>query len=141
MSAWPAGSGPDPLDGAEATTLAYELQVLADPTRVRILSIAAAALPGAVTVTDLLEPLGLSQSTVSHHLRVLRDAGFLALERSGTWSHYRLKPARLTQLAERLGAPSESNAVPTRADAVRSQSDAVPAQADTPSESGEPARG
>ena len=109
MSGWPVGSGPDPIDNAEATSLAYELQVLADPTRLRILSLAAAAAPSAVTVTDLLERLALSQSTVSHHLRVLRDAGFLAMERSGTWSLYRLVPARLAEIAGRLAAPDEGD--------------------------------
>lgn len=103
--AWPVGSGPDPIDAAEATTLAYELQVLADPTRLRILSLASAAAPEAVTVKSLVEVLGLSQSTVSHHLRVLLDAGLLSMERSGTWSLYRPVAARLKELAARISTP------------------------------------
>lgn len=90
------------MNAAEATALAYEFRVLADPTRVRIVAAATEAAPDPVTVSALVDELGLAQSTVSHHVRVLLDAGFLQLERVGTWSYYRAVPERMRAIAKQL---------------------------------------
>ena len=85
----------EPLGAAEAEDLARSLKAIADPARLRIISIVAASASGEVCVCDFTEPLGLSQPTVSHHLRVLVDAGFLGREKRGTWAYYRLVPGAL----------------------------------------------
>lgn len=74
------------------------LAALADPMRLRIVSMLAAAPDGAACGCDLEAPLGLSQPTVSHHLRVLREAGLVANERRGRWVHYRVVPERLEEI-------------------------------------------
>ena len=102
MTAWPGREGGTRLDAAAAAQLAYEFQVLADPTRLRILSFAAERLPEATTVTSLVAELRLSQSTVSHHVKVLLDAGYLTVQRAGTWSLYRPVAETLTSLAQRI---------------------------------------
>jgi len=84
----------DGLDAEQADDLASLLKVLADPARLRILSIISAS-GGEACVCDLTEPLGLSQPTVSHHMKVLREAGFTMSERRGRWVHHRLVPERL----------------------------------------------
>ncbi|KAB1655690.1 winged helix-turn-helix transcriptional regulator [Pseudoclavibacter chungangensis] len=86
--------------------LAHDLQVIADPARLRILSLIASHSPRPSSVTELVDRLGLSQSTVSHHLRTLVDAGLLVREQSGTWGLYRARGARLRELA-RLIAPGD----------------------------------
>ena len=78
--------------------LAAELQVLAHPARLRLLSLIHAQPGHEACVCHLVEPLGLSQSTVSHHLKVLHDAGLLERERRGTWGFYRVVPDDLTPL-------------------------------------------
>jgi ArsR family transcriptional regulator len=80
---------------------------MADPGRLRLLSFLAAQ-PGAeACVCHLVEPLGLSQPTVSHHLRVLTEAGLLARERRGTWIFYRLVPERVEALRTALALPAD----------------------------------
>jgi ArsR family transcriptional regulator len=92
--------------GAEAAvTLARALKALADPARLRLLSMVSAHADGEACVCDLTEPLGLSQPTVSHHLKVLVDAGFLARSKRGTWAYYRLVPGALDQVAALLANP------------------------------------
>lgn len=88
------------LDGEDARRLARVLRVLADPARLRILSIVAAR--GDACVCHLTEPLGLSQPTVSHHLKVLHEAGLLEREPRGRWVHYRLAPDALRAVREAL---------------------------------------
>jgi ArsR family transcriptional regulator len=91
----------------DATELATAFKAIADPGRLRLLSFIAAQ-PGAeACVCHLVEPLGLAQPTVSHHLRVLTDAGLLARERRGTWMFYRLVPERVEALREALALPTE----------------------------------
>lgn len=92
-----------PLDEGRATALALRFKALADPGRLRLLSLIGAHESGEACVCDLTEPLGLSQPTVSHHLKVLREAGLVTSERRGTWVHYRLVPEVLAQLAAELG--------------------------------------
>ena len=87
-------------DDAEAT--ARTLKALADPTRLRLLSIIAAHEGGEACVCDLQEPLGLAQPTVSHHLKVLVEAGFLTRSKRGTWAYYCLVPDSLDSVARLL---------------------------------------
>lgn len=94
----------EPLEAAGARTLAAAFKVLGDPGRLRLLSLIAAHDGGEACVCDLIEPLGLSQPTVSHHLKVLFDAGLLERERRGPWVFYRLAPGRLDSLREALSA-------------------------------------
>lgn len=82
-----------PLSAAAADDLASTLKAIADPARLRILSLLGAR--GEVCVCDLTNPLGLSQPTVSHHMRVLHDAGIVERERRGKWVHYRAAPGAL----------------------------------------------
>jgi ArsR family transcriptional regulator len=80
------------LEADEADSLAAALKVLADPARLRILSLIQAQPTGEACVCHLTEPLGLAQPTVSHHLRVLREAGFVTREQRGSWAYYRVVP-------------------------------------------------
>jgi ArsR family transcriptional regulator len=82
-----------------AESLAVSLKALADPARLRILSMVAAHEDGETCVCDLTEPLGLSQPTVSHHLKVLVDAGYLDRSKRGTWAYFRLVPGALDSVA------------------------------------------
>jgi len=90
------------LDEAGATELADVLKVLADPARLRILSLVASSAVGEACACDLVEPLGRSQPTVSHHLSMLVDAGFLTREKRGKWAWYRVVPERLELLRAAL---------------------------------------
>ena len=78
-----------------AVSVARTMKALADPARLRILSMVAAHDDGEACVCDLTEPLGLSQPTVSHHLKILVDAGFLSRSKRGTWAYYRIVPGSL----------------------------------------------
>lgn len=93
-----------PLSAAEADQLAALLKALAEPTRLRLLSLVAAHEGQEACVCDLTEPVGLSQPTVSHHLKVLVDAGLLARDKRGVWAYYRLVPGRLAAVARALTA-------------------------------------
>jgi ArsR family transcriptional regulator len=84
-------------EGAEA--LSRTLKALADPARLRLVSMVAAHDDAEACVCDLTEPLGLSQPTVSHHLKVLVDAGILSRDKRGTWAYYRLVPGALDAVA------------------------------------------
>ena len=95
-----------PLDQAEAERLAAALRVVADPTRLRLLSLLASHPGGEACVCDLVAPLDLSQPTISHHLKVLHEAGLLARTRRGAWVYYRLLPERLQLLRDALGVPA-----------------------------------
>jgi ArsR family transcriptional regulator len=90
------------LPAREADDLARSLKVLADPARLRIISMVAAHADGEACVCDLTEPLGLSQPTVSHHLKVLVDNGFLTRSKRGTWAYFRLVPGALDSVAALL---------------------------------------
>jgi ArsR family transcriptional regulator len=95
-----------PLTQAEAEHLAAAFRVIADPTRLRLLSLLAAKPGGEACVCDLVEPLALSQPTISHHLKVLFESGLLGREKRGLWVYYRLIPERLQGLRDALGAPT-----------------------------------
>jgi ArsR family transcriptional regulator, arsenate/arsenite/antimonite-responsive transcriptional repressor len=91
-----------PLDAAEARRLAGSMKAIADPARLRLLSLIQAQ-PGAeACVCHLTEPLGLSQPTVSHHLKVLLQAGLVEREQRGSWAYYRVVPEPLAALREIL---------------------------------------
>jgi ArsR family transcriptional regulator len=90
------------LDQDDAERLARTLKALADPARLRLLSIVAAHEKAEACVCDLTEPVGLSQPTVSHHLKVLVDAGFLSRSKRGTWAYYRIVPGSLDAIAATL---------------------------------------
>ena len=92
-----------PLDQREADRLAKALKTIADPARLRLLSLIQSQPDGEACVCHLTEPLGLSQPTVSHHLKVLRTAGLVERERRGSWAYYRVVPEALGTLREILG--------------------------------------
>ncbi len=87
-----------PLSAPEAAELATAFSALADPVRLQVLSILAASDAGEVCVCDFVEPLGKSQPTVSHHLKVLSDAGLVHGERRSKWVYYSLDRLRLAAL-------------------------------------------
>src|ERR687888_1030768 len=94
-----------PLGQGEAVTLASALKVLADPTRLRLVSLIAAQPAGEACVCDVTEPMGLTQPTVSHHLKVLHEAGILEREQRGRWAYYRLNPEPLGVLSKAISLP------------------------------------
>ena len=95
----------EPLSAAAATDLARTLKAIADPARLRLLSMIAAHQGGEACVCDLTAPIGLSQPTVSHHLRILTESGLLEREKRGVWAYYRLVPAAIQQVADLLTPP------------------------------------
>jgi ArsR family transcriptional regulator, arsenate/arsenite/antimonite-responsive transcriptional repressor len=99
----------DGLGEVDATELAGMFKALADPARLRLLSLIANA-PGAeACVCDLVEPLGRSQPTVSHHLALLVEAGLLTRHKRGRWAWYQLVPERLELLRSILEPESRAN--------------------------------
>lgn len=90
------------LSEGGAEELAGLLKVLADPARLRLLSLVATAEAGEACACDLVEPLGRSQPTVSHHLSLLVDAGLLTREKRGRWAWYRVVPERLATIQDAL---------------------------------------
>jgi ArsR family transcriptional regulator, arsenate/arsenite/antimonite-responsive transcriptional repressor len=87
------------ISAENAESLARTLKALADPARLRLLSMVAAHEDAEACVCDLTEPLGLSQGTVSHHLKVLVDAGFLTRSKRGTWAYYAIVDGSLDAVA------------------------------------------
>jgi ArsR family transcriptional regulator, arsenate/arsenite/antimonite-responsive transcriptional repressor len=87
-----------PLDGAEAVELARGFSALSDPVRLRVLSLLADAAAGEVCVCDFVGPLGKSQPTISHHLKILSEAGLVRGDRRGKWVWYSLDRGRLAEL-------------------------------------------
>lgn len=92
-----------PLSEAQSAELARDFALLADPTRLRLLSLLATAPAGEICVCELVEPLGRSQPTVSHHLKLLADAGLIVGEKRGRWVWYRIVLDRVAQLRNALG--------------------------------------
>ncbi|MFP5368222.1 MAG: ArsR/SmtB family transcription factor, partial [Actinomycetes bacterium] len=88
----------------EAQQKALVFKALADPNRLRLLSIVKAAEGGEACVCDLTEPLDLGQPTVSHHLKILVEAGLLHREKRGTWAYYSVVPGALERTAELVGS-------------------------------------
>jgi ArsR family transcriptional regulator len=90
----------------EAAMLAVGFKALSDPARLRLISLVAAHAGQEACVCDLTEPVGLSQPTVSHHLKLLVDAGILTREQRGKWAYYKLVPSTLNTLAGLIASPS-----------------------------------
>src|SRR4029453_15258737 len=90
----------------DAEELAGAFKAIADPARLRLLSFIAAQPSAEACVCHLIPPTGLTQPTVSHHLKVLTSAGLLERERRGTWMFYRLVPARVEALRQALTLPA-----------------------------------
>lgn len=88
------------ITNSQAETLATALKAVADPVRLRLISLVAAQQDAEACVCDLVDPVGLSQPTVSHHLKILVDAGILTREQRGRWAYYRLVPDTLTTMSE-----------------------------------------
>jgi ArsR family transcriptional regulator len=95
----------EPIARSDAEKLAGVLKALADPARLRLLSLIQSSPDGEACVCDLTEPVGLSQPTVSHHLRILTEAGLLEREKRGVWAYYRLVPKAIGTIAELLTPP------------------------------------
>jgi ArsR family transcriptional regulator len=96
------------LDPGEAVELAAAFKVLADPVRLRLLSLIAAASNGEACACDLVEPVRKSQPTVSHHLSTLTEAGLITREKRGKWAWYRVVPERLAVLRDALAVPART---------------------------------
>ena len=92
------------LNAEDAQQRALAFKALADPNRLRLLSIVKAGSDSGTCVCDLTEPLDLGQPTVSHHLKILVDAGLLHREKRGTWAYYSLVPGALEQTAGLLAS-------------------------------------
>jgi ArsR family transcriptional regulator, arsenate/arsenite/antimonite-responsive transcriptional repressor len=92
------------IDDAQAEQLAAALKVLADAARLRLLSLIQAQTDGEACVCHLTEPLGLSQPTVSHHLKVLLQAGLVEREQRGSWAYFRVVPEPLEALRDLLAS-------------------------------------
>ena len=90
------------LDDSAAEQLARVFKALGDPTRVKLLSLIAAAGDDGACVCDLIEPVRLSQPTVSHHMRQLVDAGLITRDQRGKWAYYRLVDGALAAVAGTL---------------------------------------
>jgi ArsR family transcriptional regulator len=90
------------LDQAAAVQLAGVLKALAEPARLRLVSMIAASSPESVCVCELIEPVGLSQPTVSHHLKVLVDAGILTRQQRGKWAYFSVVTEALQAVASAL---------------------------------------
>ena len=91
----------EPLSEADAAPLADAFAALADPIRLRLFNLVATA--DEVCSCDLLEPLGRSQPTISHHTKVLAEAGLITGEKRGRWVYWRANPERVTQVRQALG--------------------------------------
>jgi ArsR family transcriptional regulator len=91
-----------PLPAEDAENLARGLKVLAEPARLRLLSLIQSQPGHEACVCNLTEPLGLSQPTVSHHLKVLLEAGLVEREQRGNWAYFRVVPESLAGLRELL---------------------------------------
>ena len=90
------------ISADNAEKLARTLKAIADPARLRLISMVAAHEDAEACVCDLTEPLGLGQPTVSHHLKILVEAGIFSRDKRGTWAYYRLVPGALDAIAHLL---------------------------------------
>ena len=88
-----------PITASQAGDLARLIRALADPTRLRLVSMVAAHQGGEACVCELTEPLGLTQPTISHHLKILVDAGIFTRDKRCVWAYYALVPSALEALA------------------------------------------
>ena len=96
----------EPIGETASAGLAQVFKALGDPVRLRLVSLIGAHQGGEVCVCELSTAFELTQPTISHHLRVLREAGIIGCERRGTWVYYWLVPAALERMAALLSAPA-----------------------------------
>ena len=96
----------EPLSKEQAEQVALLLKALADPVRLRLMSLVASHAGGEACVCDLSDAFDLSQPTISHHLKVLHDTGLLDREKRGVWVYYRARTDALSSLAELIGTPA-----------------------------------
>ncbi len=94
----------EPISASQAADLARLLKALAEPTRLRLVSAVAAREEGEACVCDLTEPLGLTQPTISHHLKILVDAGIFTRDKRGVWAYYALVPEAMDALSAILSS-------------------------------------
>ena len=92
----------EPITASQAADLARTLKALADPVRLRLVSMVAAHDGGEACVCDLTEPLGLTQPTISHHLKILVEAGIFTRDKRGVWAYYALVPSALDAISDVL---------------------------------------
>jgi ArsR family transcriptional regulator len=102
----------EPIEDASASGLAQVFKALGDPVRLRLVSLIGAREGGEVCVCDLTSAFDLTQPTISHHLKVLREAGLIDSRRCGTWVYYRLVPAALDRAAKLLTMPAGPDTAP-----------------------------
>jgi ArsR family transcriptional regulator len=98
------------LDPEQAAELAAGFKALGDPVRLRLLSLIASREGGEVCVCELTDAFTVSGPTISHHLRVLREAGLIDCQRRGTWVYYWIVPARMKALSQLLDVPATAGA-------------------------------
>lgn len=92
-------SGSPAMTAGRAEELAKQFKAIADPNRLRLVSLISSSAANEACVCDLTEPLDLGQPTVSHHLKILMDAGILHREQRGVWAYYSIVPGALNSLA------------------------------------------
>lgn len=95
----------EPLAEPDAAALAHVFKALSDPVRLRLFSLIASYDGGEACVCDLTPAFDVTQPTISHHLKVLRDAGLIESERRATWVYYRVRPESLARLSDLLAPP------------------------------------
>ncbi|KHO27203.1 ArsR family transcriptional regulator [Mycolicibacterium setense] len=100
----------EPISPAEAADMTVKLKALADPVRLQLFSAIASHAGGEACVCDISAGVDVSQPTISHHLKVLRDAGLLTSERRASWVYYAVVPGALASLTVLLGAPTSATA-------------------------------
>ena len=93
----------EPISAEQADRIAPLLKAIADPVRLRLLSLVASHGDGEACVCDLTDAFDLSQPTISHHLKVLHEVGLLDRSKRGVWVYYRVRPEALSDLAKLLG--------------------------------------
>ncbi|MGZ4472293.1 MAG: ArsR/SmtB family transcription factor [Nocardioidaceae bacterium] len=98
--------GREPLGSIEAVEVASKFKALSNPVRLRLLALIACHDDGEACVCDLTDAFDVSPPTISHHLKVLREAGMITAQHRGTWIYYRVEPAALAELAHVLGGPA-----------------------------------
>lgn len=94
--------GSQPISDEEAGGLARVFKALGDPARVKLFSLIAASEAGEMCICDLTDPVGLSQPTVSHHMKLLADAGLVTREQRGRWAYYSPTPGPLLDAVQHL---------------------------------------
>jgi ArsR family transcriptional regulator len=96
----------EPLSNVQAESIAPLLKALADPVRLRLMSLVASHEGGEACICDLNDAFTLSQPTISHHMKVLHEAGLVDRDKRGVWAYYQVRPQALASLAALIGCPA-----------------------------------